>query len=311
MILNELSVVPVKNGQKEFNNIMSQFLNVCHKIATDKNDSDFYCTQDLFLQEFAPGYTIYGWLNNSNVPKKEKDLFRKMANKKQLLDKSYFLGSEFKVELTNGKNVSAIGCLVAYETEKYVVSMQTDPMWEHKEIKEIYISVEEDDKKVIVRNCCLPEHVDCLVSEEKQKIFRMIFSGRELWEKRESIYPHLIFCACVKKQLEDARNPLHIKTIMKRLQILEDYFSDYDGKFEKDKLGFRCREESESVKSNDKLREMRTFELPDKRKEFFPWHISFSGDFPGRIHFLPEAKHCVGIIGYVGKHLPTKNFPTI
>lgn len=82
MILNELSVVSVENGQEEFNAIMSRFLELCHKITTDKKDSDFYFTEKLFLEEFAPGYTIYGWLQNSQVPK-SKDLFRKMANKHQ------------------------------------------------------------------------------------------------------------------------------------------------------------------------------------------------------------------------------------
>lgn len=311
MILNELSIASVENGPKEFNGIMSRFLSVCHKITTDKKDSDFYCTQELFLEEFAPGYTIYSWLNNPEVPRKEKDLFRRMVNKRQLLDKNEFLGSEFMTELPNGKSVSAIGCLFAYEMENYVVSLQTFSLWKQEEIRGIYISAEEADKEAVVRNCCLPEHVDSLVSEEKQKVFRMVSSSRELWEKRESIYPHLIFCECVKKQLEEARNSLHIKTIMKRLQVLEDYFKNYDGKFEKDKVGFRCREESESVKNNGSLRKMRIFELPDKRQAFFSWHISFSGDFPGRIHFLPDAEKKAGIIGYVGKHLPTKNHTTI
>lgn len=128
--------------------------------------------------------------------------------------------------------------------------------------------------------------------------------------ERESIYPHLIFCDCVRKQLEESRNSLHIKTIMKRLQVLEDYFCDFNGKFDKDKLGFDCREESESVKKNKKLREMRVFKLPDDSEAFFSWHISFSGNFPGRIHFMPDAQKYVGIIGYVGKHLPTMNYPT-
>jgi len=41
------------------------------------------------------------------------------------------------------------------------------------------------------------------------------------------------------------------------------------------------------------------------------WHISFSGDFPGRIHFIPDTRKLVGIIGYVGKHLSTKDHTTI
>lgn len=82
MILNELSLEKLGETEDEFNEIMSNFLNVCHKISAAKDDHTFYCTQDLFLMEFVPGYTIYQWLSNDKIPKREKDSFRKMANKK-------------------------------------------------------------------------------------------------------------------------------------------------------------------------------------------------------------------------------------
>lgn len=37
--------------------------------------------------------------------------------------------------------------------------------------------------------------------------------------KREQLYPHLIFCKEVKRQLEEARVSIQIQTIMKRIQI--------------------------------------------------------------------------------------------
>lgn len=308
MILNELSLKNKGETKEKFNEIMSNFLKVYHKICMEKNDHDFYFTQELFLVEFVPGYTIYNWLDNEKVPKREKDLFRKMVYKKQLLDKTHFWYSEFVVDIGDGKQESGVGCLTAYESEEYVVSMQTDLLWEKEEIDGVYVSAEEDDREEVVRNCCFTEHVENLVKEEKEKITRMVSSGKELWEKRKSIYPHLVFCDCVQKQLEEARNSLHIKMIMKRLQILEDYFQNFDGKFDKHKVGYGCREESETVKKNDKLRGMRVFKLPDKREKFFSWHISFSVDYPGRIHFIPDAQERIGIIGYVGKHLPTKNY---
>lgn len=58
MILNELSVMPVGDSREEFDGIMSRFLQVCHKISTDKKDRDFFYTIDLVTNEFAPSYTI-------------------------------------------------------------------------------------------------------------------------------------------------------------------------------------------------------------------------------------------------------------
>lgn len=77
------------------------------------------------------------------------------------------------------------------------------------------------------------------------------------------------------------------------------------------KVGYGCRSESESVENNTELRSLRTFRTPYGKEEFFSWHISFAGNFPGRIHFIPDAEHKVGIVGYIGKHLPTGKFPTI
>ena len=122
------------------------------------------------------------------------------------------------------------------------------------------------------------------------------------------------FCDEVKEQLQNVKIKAHIRNIMKRIQILEDYFSVFDGKFDKNKVGGDCRDESPSVKKNPELRSYRKFKLPNNcgiKSEYFYWHIDFQGDYPGRIHFLPDSKNKKGIIGYIGKHLPTKKFQTI
>ena len=104
-------------------------------------------------------------------------------------------------------------------------------------------------------------------------------------------------------QLEEARVSIQIQTIMKRIQILEDYFATYEGVFDKNEVGFGCRTESESVKKDKELNEYRKFVTPYGKEEYFYWHISFPGNYPGRIHFLPDPEHRVGIVGYIGKHL--------
>ena len=44
---------------------------------------------------------------------------------------------------------------------------------------------------------------------------------------------------------------------------------------------------------------------------FFTWHISFAGNFPGRIHFLPDVAHRIGIVGNIGKNLPASRYSKI
>ena len=311
MILNELSVHGNIKEREEINSIISQFLKICNKIFREKGDMDFYYAEELMTGELTTGYTIHDWLQDSHVSHQEKAFFRTIINRKQLIQESDFLESELLVELGEHKKTKAMGCLAAYEWESFVVSMNTAPIWAEAEIKGSYVSLEEEDRRVSIENCCLEEHVARLSEKEKSRLISMVSSGKELWEKREMLYPHLQFCNSVKKQLEEARLSLHIKMIMKRLQILEDYLKNFNGQFEKDKVGYGCRSESESVENNTELRSLRTFRTPYGKEEFFSWHISFAGDFPGRIHFIPDAEHKVGIVGYIGKHLPTGKFPII
>lgn len=174
---------------------------------------------------------------------------------------------------------------------------------------ELMVKVSGDEKISAVG--CLEEHLYSLVEKEKSRVRLVVSSGRELWEKREILYPHLRFCDDVQGQLEEARLALHIQMIMKRLQVLEDYFQKFDGRFDKNEVGYGCRGESETVEKNDELRRLRVFRTPYGKEEFFGWHISFAGNFPGRIHFIPDVEHRLGIVGYIGKHLPTGRFSTI
>lgn len=311
MILNEVSIQGKNRNREEMNHMISHFLKICQKLVHENGDRDFYYTAELLTKELISGYTIHDWLQDSSISQQEKAFFRTIINRKQLISGMDFPGSELIIETNDGRKASAVGCLAAYESESYVVSMNTSALWQTEKIIGTYVTLEQEDDQVIIENCCLEEHLGLLKETEKSRARLTVSSGKELWEKRGILYPHLCFCDNVQKQLEEARVSLHIQIIMKRLQILEDYFKNYDGQFDKNKVGFGCRGESETVERNDDLRGMRVFKTPYGTTEFFSWHISFAGNFPGRIHFIPNAEHGLGVVGYIGKHLPTGRFSTI
>ena len=298
-------------NREEMNQAISHFLKVCQKLFHEKGDTNFFYTTELLTEELISGYTIHDWLQNSEVSQREKAFLRTIINRKQLIKETDFLGSELIVEVENGEKISAVGCLAAYESESYVVSMNTSILWRTDEIVGTYMVLEQDDRQVSIENCCFEEQLSSLREKEKSRTKLMVSSGKELWEKRELLYPHLCFCDSVKEQLGEARISLHIQMIMERLQILEDYFKDFDGRFDKNNVGYRCRGESETVEKSDDLRRLRVFKTPYGKEEFFGWHISFAGNFPGRIHFIPDTEHGLGIVGYIGKHLPTGKYSTI
>lgn len=298
-------------NREEIKCAVSRLLKICHKLFHEKADRNFYYTPELMTKELISGYTFIDWLHDSEVSQQEKAFFRMIINRRQLINETDFPGSELIVELDGGEKVSAVGCLAAYESESWVLSMNTSLLWKADEIAGTYVTLEQDDRQVTVGNCCFEEQLDLLGEKEENRVRLTVSSGKELWDKREILYPHLKFCDHVQGQLKEARISLHIQMIMKRLQILEDYFKEFDGRFDKDEVGYGCRGESETVEKSNDSRRLRIFRTPYGKEEFFGWHISFTGNFPGRIHFIPDAEHRLGIVGYIGKHLPTGKFSTI
>jgi len=313
MILNELSIVMGETTKQDVKNQISIFLQVCHKLIHKKEDELFYYTKELLVEPLCENYTVHDWLKDTTVERREKDFFRSLINRGKLLESTQFLQSEMIVRINN-KDVATIGCLVAYEWDNYVVSFTSDILWMKEYIDGVYSNIEIDDCDncdVKILNCSKEEQADRLIIHQKRKESLLISSGSELWDKRQKLFPHLIFCESVRKQLEEARVNLQIKAVINRIQILEDYFSTYEGVFDKDKVGHGCRYESDSVQSDERLKNMRKFVTPYGEEEYFYWHISFPGNYPGRIHFFPDPVHNIGIVGYIGKHLPTKKYQTI
>lgn len=310
MIFNEISL---KQQVSKFSieEQISNFLKVCQELRHRNNDNDFYYTDELLVENIVDDYTIYDWLKDSSVPQKDKQFFRTLINRGHRIKSEAVLESEFVIQLENQQSVSAKGALMAFEWDSYIVSFLSSELWEREKVLGQYISINAEDELAEIRNCGTLMHVECMLEDKRKQQAMIISSGSELWEKREQLYPHLIFCESVQKQLEEARVSIQIQTIMKRIQILEDYFASYDGDFDSKKLGMRCRTESETVKRDSELSEYRKFVTPFGKEEYFYWHISFPGNYPGRIHFIPDSEHKVGIIGYIGKHLPTKKYPTI
>lgn len=313
MILNELSLKNI-NNENDMIKKMTDFLGLCKKLRNENNDNEFYYSEDIFYANWNKDiYTISDWLKSDKVSRREKQYFRTLINRSNIIIKNDFLENELFVVNDSGESLSFIGGLVSYELDSYIVSLLTEKIWENFIVTAKYVSIENEDEEVKIKNCSLDAHIEQITKIKRVQQGIIVSSGKELWEKREILYPHLIFCVEVKEQLKDIRIKAHIRNVMKRIQILEDYFSAFDGKFDKNKVGGDCRDESFSVKSNPELREYRKFKLPYKDGEaaYFYWHINFPGDYPGRIHFLPDVENKKGIIGYIGKHLPTKKFPTI
>lgn len=131
---------------------------------------------------------------------------------------------------------------------------------------------------------------------------------KDLWEKRETYFPHLIFCGNTEKDLTEGETIAGISRVFEKLQRLNDYAAEWKkGGFSIDEVGKKgidVSNESDRTMQHPKLKNLRRFRLPDGTKTIFEPHIKTAGL---RFHFYAdEAAHQI-YIGYIGKHLPTSS----
>ena len=209
MILNELSLKNV-NNEHDMIKMMTDFLSLCKKLKNEIKDDEFYYTDEIFYKnENKNVYTISDWLKSDKVAKREKQYFRMLINRSNIIKKSDFVESELFIVSGVGENLSFTGGLVSYELDDYIVSLLTEKLWEEFIVKAQYISIENEDREVEIKNCSSDKHIKQIIKIKREQQGIIISSGKELWEKREVLYPHLVFCDEVKEffgQIEVTNN---------------------------------------------------------------------------------------------------------
>lgn len=80
--------------------------------------------------------------------------------------------------------------------------------------------------------------IDMIKNNSAKKLISYITSGQDLWEKREDLYPNLVFCKNVKDQMYSNSEKVNLNAIMLRLNPLQEYFNNYGGVFNAKDMGF-------------------------------------------------------------------------
>lgn len=257
-------------------------------------------------------YSFQSWLSDSTVDKEYKQFLLTYIGKYVNYIETKEIEGEFFVYIDGIKHFGA-GCTYSHENQDILISRTTHDIWKNECIEGIYRTFDEDGD-IISKASCLTNINELIPCEKLKEIasdceFANISSGYDLWEKREKLYPNLIFCNDVKKQIYENPEKFHIIKIMERLKILQDYFSQSHDFYDPKELGLNARTESDTVKNDPNLKKHRLFKLPTGEQKYFFDHIGFSGKFSsGRIHFFPMAQEQKCYIGYIGKHLPTKKY---
>lgn len=311
LIINELSLTSMSDfNVTEGKKLFQEFIECIDEYQRISSDKELVIIDQFPYIDIAQAYSLQQWRKDKSVEKKYQDKFRSILNRGEYVYSNNYLDREFKIENLNVKN--AVGCLIAWENHDYMVSLRSDVYWQQEKIMGNYYSIENDEEEInaAVDNIYDIDFFEGFQNSLRKKAYPLISSGSDLWDKRELLYPHLVFCDRVKAQLLSLSNKIHLTQVMKRLERLEEYFKDFDGNFDCNELGYRARSESDTVKNTPELRNMRRFATPFDESICFFWHISLPVDYAGRIHFHPDVERRLCLIGHIGPHLPTHKFRT-
>lgn len=261
----------------------------------------------------APDYPLAAWRSDNNVAREERLYFKSLTTKAPFLAdlpeiESNILAFEFT---HNGEAAQGLG--TAFLLEALAISVRSGSRWESNQIElEVKRLAEDADlitENVLVFHASHPDHERSHDTWIQKRLQTSVRDGTDMWDRRVSLFPALIFCDSVCRQVQglQARDPM-LRAVVKRLLEMETYCKDWnEGPFNPDDLPSKAS--TESVSTLQQYGAERTFRCPDGEERVFSWHVRLT---PGawRIHFFPKTEERKIIIGYIGSHLPTVSDPT-
>ncbi len=260
-------------------------------------------TQDI---DCLPGYSLfdaYQDLRRSGA-RDEYGLLLHMSTKYPLLREVEFgVSDRFQAceakQLPSEDGEPLVLCAI---TNWIAVGFPSDPTWDNDRLtvrfNELLPDESIEETSEIIDNLTRSVHAHPICERYRTDLLRDQ-SISELWQRRQEVFPNLIFGPDVELP------PEHAQTIINRLVELDESAAKWR------EVGgtlppWTCKvtPESSSLMDDRKLREARRFRSHRGTRELFEWHARFGSN--GRIHLRLDAGSQEIEIGYIGPHLPMK-----
>lgn len=304
---NRISKIESEHDAKNCIDIFAELISQLSKNGIIKHKGDIVSVHDIMTIDFDVNFNLYKWSKCKSITKESRQLLKRNIDK-YVKFYSCKMESEFIFTQSTLKCKSDI-LMYAVKNKFRAISFCSTEMFRKKHIKGLCVYICDGsiiEKEECISNVCDNSDIPSLCELLTETRYEHINSGYDLWENKDELFPNLVICESVKKQLYANPSMSHIKPILTKLEILDDYY--VNSKYDKEHLRNIVSDESPSVKNDRYLKNLRKFKKPDNTYEYFFKHIRFSGDFSGRIHFFENNKDKQIYIGYIGKHLKTAKF---
>ena len=316
MVFNELSLRTLASDIPTARQWMSDFISTM-RTAQTYGLKGLRTQRDFHAIVLAEGYPLARWRNDNEVRREEQTFLRTLATKAPLsVD---IVDSEIKKNIEDEdcefilQGCKVEGLKTTYWLETLAISLNSESCWSCSRIELEVIQLDDKgnllEEIVEVLHASQRNHVLENADRIKIRLQPGTLNGMELWNRRDELFPSMQFCKAGNKQLRKLRTGEdRLQLVLEALFELENCANNWKiGSFSLE--GYPLEESGESgVTLNQYWRE-RTFLCPDGKERLFERHIKLKS-CNWRIHFFPEVGTRKVIIGYVGIHLPTVDYPT-
>jgi len=313
MVLNHLSLGTPAAEERTARELMSELIGTL-STAVKLGVKTLRTQNSIYALILAQDYPVARWLNDNQVSQDERDFLLTLSTQTPPIADLTDPELENRVDLSEfryqGELATELG--IAYLLDALAVSLLSEAKWDCSRLELSVRRLDENqeiiDERVEIVHASRRNHVLEHAEEIQHRIRTGVRDGAELWHRRAELLPHLEFCQNVGEQLQNIRTgSLMLRPIEKRLFEFEDYCQTWEsGPFDPDSLPSKASPESQAT--IQQFGEERTFLCPDGEYRVFSWHVRLT-PLAWRIHFFPDVGPGRMIIGYIGKHLPTVNFP--
>jgi hypothetical protein len=312
-ILNELSVAPAMGGPQTTDERMRQLVDVLQSLFRVGAARVLRSTRDAVTRELAPALSLSLWLGDRRTLREEKRFLQVLLGK-----------APFVEELLRGQeaddsalafswgNQASPGLGVAHLLDAPAVSIVGTPAFERTEIGISMLCMRDGTEEVhdiAVPQFSTRDHVDGRKTHLRERVFREIRDGSQLWAHRQNLFPRLDFCVSTERSLRElSGNERSFREICRHLYTLSDALDAWsEGPF--DPAGLDWSPESKGTLAHPRYGAQRRILCPDGETRIFSAKSKIrSANI--RIYFEPISETRRAFVGYVGAHLPTVNYAT-
>ena len=201
--------------------------------------------------------------------------------------------------------------VLAAITNGIAVGFPSDATWERSQLVITFEELGSDGSIVevceVIDNLTRYAHAEPICQRQRDQLRdnrRIYQNGAGLWRDRREAFPNLVFGLDVEKHL-GTLNPRALGIVVNKLASLDESAAKWrDIGGAAPPWGTKVTDESDALKKDRSLRELRRYRSSIGTKELFTWHGRFGNS--GRIHlrFHPGSREVE--IGYIGNHLKSR-----